>query len=102
MTPLAACAPLYSTMPVRIATAPFSWNKSKLSREAQRGRRVGRCGLINKLVTQSRQKPAVRVAAILLAITLLGAVLRLVNLSSLPPGAYLDETLPSILARDSV
>ncbi len=43
-----------------------------------------------------------RWVAALLAITLLGAALLLVNLSSLPPGAYLDETLPSIVARDSL
>jgi hypothetical protein len=37
-----------------------------------------------------------------LAITLLGAALRLGGLNSLPPGQYLDETIVNILARDSV
>ncbi len=41
-------------------------------------------------------------AVLLLAITLLGAGLRLVNLSRLPPGAYIDEMLPNAIARDSV
>jgi hypothetical protein len=35
-------------------------------------------------------------------ITLLGAALRLWNLTGLPPGQYLDETLVNIIARDSV
>ena len=38
----------------------------------------------------------------MLGITLLGAALRLVNLRGLPPGAYLDETMPNIIARDLV
>jgi Dolichyl-phosphate-mannose-protein mannosyltransferase len=41
-------------------------------------------------------------ALAVVGITLLGAALRLVGLSRLPPGQYLDESIVNIIARDSV
>src|SRR5579859_127773 len=54
---------------------------------------------MNKFFASPRAWPWLALAVA--AITAVGAALRLWNLSSLPPGQYIDETLVNIIARDS-
>ena len=58
--------------------------------------------VLNPPLGVRRQTRSWWLALAVVGITLLGAALRLVDLSRLPPGQYLDESLVNIIARDSV